>query len=64
MTAGASSRLKAQEKIEEDLRDALLERRSEWINAPEVDRDQARQRFIDALREFKTVVVCGKPAGA
>ena len=61
MRNGVSPQVKAQHPLEDDLREALHQRRSEWLQATDKDRDEARDRFAEALRLFTGFVLDGKP---
>ena len=61
MYIGVSRELKTRDRIEEDLRKVLLQRHSEWIQASDKKRDEARQRFLEALRSFTGFVLDGRP---
>ena len=62
MCIGVSRELKTQDRIEEDLREVLLQRHSEWIQASDKNRDDARQRFLEALCLFTGFVLDGRPS--
>ena len=60
MSNGVSSQVKAQDRLEDDLCEALSQRRSEWLQAADKDRDEARDRFVEALRLFTGFVLEGR----
>ena len=60
MSNGVSRQLEARDGIVVDLREALRLRRSEWLQATDKDRDEARDRFGEALRLFTGFVLDGR----
>ena len=60
MSNGVSPQVETQDSLEDDLREALRQRRSEWLQATDKDRDEARERFGEALRLFTGFVLDGK----
>ena len=60
MGNGVSSQVKTQDRLEDDLREALRQRHSEWLQATDKDRDKARERFGEALRLFTGFVLDGR----
>jgi hypothetical protein len=60
MRNGVARQLKLQPRIEEDLREALRQRRVAWMQAPANDRDEERERFQEALRLFSSFVLDGR----
>jgi hypothetical protein len=60
MRTGVPPQVKAQDPLEDDLREALRQRRSEWLQATDKDRDEARERFGEALRLFTGFVLDGR----
>jgi hypothetical protein len=51
---------KTRQTIEEELLEELNRSQREWIAASEPDRAAARQRFMDALHTFNSLVLYGK----
>ena len=49
--------MKTREELEEALLENVRQRQTEWIRASDEERDEARKRFIDALRAFNSLVV-------
>jgi hypothetical protein len=64
MRNGISPQVETQDHLEDDLREALHQRRSEWLQATDKNRDEARERFGEALRLFTGFVLDGKPPEA
>ena len=60
MRKSVSPQVKTQDRLEDDLREALRQRHSEWLQATDKDRDDARDRFGEALRLFTGFVLDGK----
>jgi hypothetical protein len=60
MRKSVSPQVKTQDRLEGDLREALRQRHSEWLQATDKDRDDARDRFGEALRLFTGFVLDGK----
>jgi hypothetical protein len=58
MSNGVSRQWKARDGIADDLREALHQRRSEWMQAP--SNDEAREQFQQALRLFSSFVLDGR----
>lgn len=56
----ASHRLNQRQQLEEELLEKLRQRQDEWIRASEDDRDAARQRFMDALHVFNSLILYDK----
>jgi hypothetical protein len=64
MSNGVSPQVETQDSLEDDLREALHQRRSEWLQATDKNRDEARECFGEALRLFTGFVLDGKPPEA
>ena len=60
MRNGISPQVETQDHLEDDLREALHQRRSEWLQATDKNRDEARERFGEALRLFTGFVLDGR----
>ena len=60
MRNSVSPQVKTQDRLEDDLREALRQRRSEWLRATDEDRDEARERFGEALRLFTGFILDGR----
>jgi hypothetical protein len=60
MRNGVPPQVKTQDRLEDDLREALRKRRSEWLQATDKDQDEARERFGEALRLFTGFVLDGR----
>jgi hypothetical protein len=52
--------MKTREQLEEDLLETLRQRQAEWKRASNDERDAARQRFIEALHAFNSLVLYNK----
>lgn len=57
------SPVKARHQLEENLLQAVQQRREEWINASDEEREHARGRFVAALRDFHDIVLHDKEPG-
>jgi hypothetical protein len=60
MSDGAPRTAKNREQVETELLETLRRRQHEWTTAPEDRRDYARQRFMNALQDFNSLVLYGK----
>jgi hypothetical protein len=60
MRNGVSSQVRVQDGLEDHLREALRQRRSEWLQATDEDRAEARERFREALHLFTGFVLDGR----
>jgi hypothetical protein len=60
MRKSVSPQVKTQDRLEDDLREALRQRHSEWLQATDKDREDARDRFGEALRLFTGFVLDGR----
>ena len=60
MRNGVPPQVQTQDRLEDDLREALRQRRSEWLQATDKDQDEARERFGEALRLFTGFVLDGR----
>jgi hypothetical protein len=49
--------MKTREELEEALLETLRQRQAEWIRASDDERDEARQRFMAALKAFNSLVL-------
>lgn len=52
--------VKARRQLEEDLLQGVQQRREEWINASDEEREYARERFVAVLRAFHDIVLHDK----
>ena len=59
---GIPNPTKTRHQLEEDLLQAVQQRREDWINASDEERERARERFVAALREFHEIILhCEEP---
>jgi hypothetical protein len=52
--------MKTREELEEALLETLRQRQAQWIRASDDERDEARQRFMAALKAFNNLVLYNK----
>jgi hypothetical protein len=60
MSDSARRTAKDRDRVETELLEILRQRQQEWTTAPDDQRDYARQRFMNALQNFNSLVLYGK----
>jgi hypothetical protein len=60
MSDSAARLSRTRQEIEKDLLERVRKSQQEWISASEDNRDEARQRFMDALQTFNSLVLYAK----
>ena len=60
MSGGTSRQTKTRQEIENDPLEDMRQKQLEWRQASALDKDLARQRFMDALHRFNSLILYDK----